>query len=252
MSLSLSITDNADGTGATATIAGADSATTATVYVSLVNQGNNPLAWVSAGSRSGNGTVSLPVLPSYYFAYCAGTVSAAAALTPPIIFLASYASESVQQQVEMAILAKIQTLTLTGLATPPGNLPSSRIMRFDTPMTDDLIPLVGTLPAIIVAPAGEAAETVKPVVNARDDIGWPVNVIILANFAPRQQGYADSIKRWREQIFRAVRFQRLPTVAEVYTVIPEPKAILTWKPPLYDYVFSALTFRAMGRDYRGV
>lgn len=250
MSLILSTTDNQDDTGMEATVTGSDVGSANTIYYSQVSRGTNPLAWSVAGSLTGDGTVNLPLIAGYYYLYCAGTVSSAPALSPPIIGMASRAVLSMQTQVELAIQAKIQGLTLAPIAPPLPSIPASRVIRFDTPMTDLKLPLV-QLPCVIVTPA-MIPESVEPIVNARDDIGWPVQVLILALFGGQQQGMGDSIFRWREQIFRAVRYQRLETVPEVYTVRPEPQAVLNWQPPKYEYAFSAITFRAVGRDYRGV
>lgn len=250
MSLSIASTDNQNNTGLTVTVSGSDSGSTNTLYASPVFQGNNPLAWVSQGSRTGDGTIAASVATAYWFLYVAASlVSGVPALSPPIIGLASLAVQSMQTQVELAIQAKIQALTLNGLATPPGNIPASRVYRFDTPMSDDLLPMI-TVPCVIVSPPA-APEAIKNVVNTAEDIGFPVNVLILDHCAPRQQGQADTYKLWRQQISRAVRYQRLPGVPLVYTVSLEPKELLSWQPPKYEYVFSAMTFRAWVRDPRG-
>src|SRR5262245_10565380 len=131
MALTVTITDNQNGTGATATIAGQDAGQTVTVFVSPFEVGTSPLAWTSAGSRVGNGTVSLPVQPAYYYAYALGVVSGVAAVSVPVYFLASIAPRAVLDRYLDAIQAKIQTLTLSGLTTPPGTLPASRVFRFD-------------------------------------------------------------------------------------------------------------------------
>lgn len=251
MSLTLTITDNQDGTGATATITGSDAGSTNTVYTSPVNQGNGPLAWTSRGSRTGDGTLTLGPPLGYYFAYASGTVATLAALAAPVIYAASAGADSVQEQVELAVQARIQTLTLSGLATPPGNLPASRVYHFSTPASDDLLPLV-TTPCVLVCP-GSVPESVENVVTERDDIGYPVETIVLDRYAPRYQQAAPTTKLWRQQIFRSLRFQPLYSVGTgtvIGTVKPEPRPVLAWKPPDYDYVYSAVLFRCISREGR--
>lgn len=250
MSLSITTSDNQNNSGMTCTVSGSDAASANNLYVSAVHQGNSPLVWTLAGSRTGDGTVNLPVAAGYYFMYCsASLVGGAPALSPPIIGLASSAVLSNQTQVELAIQAKIQTLTLSGLATPPGNLPAGRVYRFDTPMSDELLPLV-TVPCIIVTPA-PAPETVEGLLTGKDDLGYAVAVIILDHCPPRQQGLADTYKLWRHQIMAALRFQRLNSVLQVMKVVPEPREVLAWQPPKYDYIFSAVIYRAVVRELRG-
>ena len=64
--LVLNVADNADGTGATASIAGSVNGTTNTVYYAPYGS----TAWVNGGNRSGDGTVSLSITSSgLYWAY---------------------------------------------------------------------------------------------------------------------------------------------------------------------------------------
>jgi hypothetical protein len=61
----LVVTDNGDGTGATATISGADAQTTNTVYYSMRAR---VLSWANGGNRVGNGNISISLdIGSYFF-----------------------------------------------------------------------------------------------------------------------------------------------------------------------------------------
>jgi hypothetical protein len=247
--LALTLSDNLNNSGITGQIAGSDSSSVNTVYVAPLS--GSPLVWTSIATRTGDGTVALPVPAGYYFAYVAGAVTGAAALSPPVLGNASIAQLSMQDQCELAIQAKIQTLALVSISPPLPAVPPSHVYRFDTPMSDELLPLVQT-PCVIVCPAN-AAESIDAVVNARDDIGFRISVVVLAQVGNhRQQGLAVNLKRWRESCFRALRFQRLPNVSMVQTVIPEPQVILAWQPPDYGWCFSAITFRCIARDQRGI
>lgn len=65
----LAVADNGDGTGGVATISGASSGTTNTVYVSQWSHSAGALSFTSAGSRSNNGTVNLSLTIGKYVGY---------------------------------------------------------------------------------------------------------------------------------------------------------------------------------------
>src|SRR5262245_26808805 len=111
MPLTLTVTDNENGTGATATIAGSDPAQTVTVFVSPHSGGISPV-WTLAGSRSGDGTLALPVNPAYWFGYALGTVGGAPAVSVPTVFLASRSGQALLDLILDGVQARIQTLSL--------------------------------------------------------------------------------------------------------------------------------------------
>jgi hypothetical protein len=249
MSLALTITDNADATGGTATIIGSDVASLNTVYVSPVHRGNNNLAWRAVATLTGDGTVAVPVAPEYYFAYASGLVGGLLAFSPPIIFAANFAGASIQEQVEAAIAAKIQTLTLSGLSTPPGDLPPERVYRFPA-LTGSLIGTQIVLPAVVVT-TGNASEVVEYSLLNTDMVSYPVDVWILDRAAPHYTVPYPTYSLWRQQIHRRLRFQRLAGFGQVLKVVPEPgEPILSWKPPEYEIIYSGIRFRATNREGR--
>lgn len=249
MSLSLAILDNADSSGATATLAGADPGTTITVYTSPLatyTPGPTSPPWAVAGSRVGDGTLSLPGL-GYFFAYALGTVEGQLALAPPVQYLASANADSVLDRCLNAIQGKIQGLTLAGLDTPPGDLTAGQV--YAKPAID-LNKLQVDLPAVFVTPGG--SEAIEGMVSGLDDIGYPVAVTIVDRWSPTYTPPAPTYYKWREQIHRALRFQRLPGVIEVYTVKPEPRAIVEWKTLEFNTFYCGILFRCISREGRGV
>ncbi len=68
MPLTLTITDNADGTGGVATVSGAAAASVG-VYCMTVTGGKPSGTWVIKGIRSGNGTVAISQTPGNYWFY---------------------------------------------------------------------------------------------------------------------------------------------------------------------------------------
>jgi hypothetical protein len=61
----LTVSDNGLGTGATATIIGSDAGSSNTIYVAALGS----TTWSSAGARAGDGTISITLVPSNYWAY---------------------------------------------------------------------------------------------------------------------------------------------------------------------------------------
>ncbi|HEV3006159.1 MAG TPA: hypothetical protein VGX78_16945 [Pirellulales bacterium] len=66
----LTLTDKGDGTGATAAISGSDPGTTNTVYTASSPCVVGSVPRTAAGSRTGDGTLSLALSPGWYIAYC--------------------------------------------------------------------------------------------------------------------------------------------------------------------------------------
>lgn len=256
MSLAITATDQQDGSGVLVTITGSDVSSTNTVYASQpFQQGVHPPSWYIFGTRTGDGTVTLPLGAGYYFLYCAGTVSSAAAISPPIEVFASLAVNAVQSQVELAIQAKIQALNLAGLSTPPGLLPASQVYRFGT-LLPTMFGSAIQCPAIVVTPT-PIGETMPHSLSGQDDIGYPVTVTIVDRTQPQNAAPISTYELWRQQIFRAIRNQRLNTASSVMTVqghmhTAKYGSVMTWLPKDYEYMVSILSFVAISREPRGL
>ena len=249
MTLALSIADNIDGSGATCTITGSDSGTTNTLYtVALASYTPTPTVplWSAAANRTGDGTVTLPNI-GYYFAYCQGTVNSQTAFAPPQPYLASISGDAVLDRCMSAMQGKVRGLSLLGgSVSPPGALSPGQVY---VKAAIDLNKLKVQLPAVFVTPGG--TESVEGMVSGMDDIGYPIAVTIVDRWSSSYTPPAATYYKWREQIFRALRFQRLPGVNEVYTVKPEPRAIVEWKTLEFNTFYSGLLFRAISREGRG-
>lgn len=70
MALTLTIVDQADGTGATATIAGSGGLAM-TVYTQTFSGDLGAGVWTVSGTRTGDGDVDLSLAAGHYFAYAA-------------------------------------------------------------------------------------------------------------------------------------------------------------------------------------
>ena len=126
-------------------------------------------------------------------------------------------SDSLQVQIETAIVSSIRDLALVGLA-------SENVQRQLVPLDRDLV--LTALPAVRVGPQGR--EAYDGGTNTADDIAYPVQVLIVArtNQDLSAGSFGDAWLLWREQIARAFHHQRLPSVSDVYDCRVEPQEIV--------------------------
>lgn len=253
MALSLTISDNQNGT-ATATIAGSDAGSANTVYATPVQPMmmtmGAALPWQSQATRTGNGTVTFTPTSGagYYFFYAAGTVSGAAAISPPTYGPVSAAVLAVFEAMRNAVQAKIQTLSLPG--DPQSNLLPITGERVYKQM-EQLAHLV-QYPCVVILEEDEQ-ETVTPATNARDDIGYPVRVLLMDRSGKLFDKRLPTYLLWRQRIMRAFEEQRLPGVASIWTCHVQPLLVVdTRTRQMYEHLVSGMVLRFVSRELRGV
>ena len=241
MALSLTITDNADGTGGVATVAGSTVGSTNTVYYSLFTGVMGAIAWTSLGTRTGDGTISIaspsPVpLGAYLWrldSVSGGTQTEANAYQN----LTNATTKAVYDRVMDYVVSTITALNLSGSPT---------ITKMWKPK---YIPNVTPMPQIQVVQF--ASENFPQTMTNRDDIGYPVGIVFLDS---GNQDFTGTISRtllWRQQVRRCFIGQRMNTVAESVRNLEEPGQILN--PAAFDknILFSFLLFREICREQRG-
>ena len=211
----LSVADDADGTGGTATISGATSGTTNTVY--YLSRSSLGSAWTSAGSRSGNGTLAVNVAVGRYWAYATSTLSGVYAVSSVVAFSATSGDESIYENILTEVAADIVDLSLSGITT------SVDIQK--VPRKKSLASL--SLPCCIVAPWGRKTVRGAGSPNTRDDIEYPVAVITIQASNEDQDTSRDRAERWHESILDAFIHQRLFTDddADVWTCMASPTEV---------------------------
>ena len=249
----LSVSDNGDGSGATASIAGSDSSAEVTVSVGRFGGQLGSMAWNTAGSRVGNGGLSLSIPPGQYFGYASALdVDGTSSVSPVIYFVATDGAEAIAYQCLTAAQARIQLLGLPNLEY--GNvivrkLPIDRYLGAGQPTG---------LPAIRLTPATEQMPPLEGV-NAKDDVTYGVlcTIVDAYNQEPTLTANLPQFTLWRQSIARAFRSQRLPGVTSptggnpIINAIVEPADQLipaAWSANLYA---SALLLRFVSREPRG-
>lgn len=233
------MTDNQDGT-ATASITGSSVGSSNVVRVQSAGQLGTSV-WTVGGSRSGDGSIVVDVDPGFYWAQIVSSLNGQAAVSPVVYFRVTDGTPAVWQRCLSAVQARIQALLLDGLDSANvviAKLPSDQW---------------STLPAIMISPVDR--ETLEPTAgtNVRDDVGYPVQITILA--ADNQEPLADLDRHlgWREQIQRAFRYQRLDAVGEIITTICEPRTVIDPTAWLEQNLYlSAFVLRFVAREPRGV
>jgi hypothetical protein len=225
----LSIADQEDGTGATATVSGGDADATHTIYVSVWPGGS----FADEGDRVGNGTVDLSLTTGPYWAYCEASNDYGTASSDMVAFRVTDGSESVLYQCLEAVRDVIRGLSLAGVS-------SDDIVFRKLPWDREI-----DHPGVIVYPAPEA---VQGATNLRDDVGYAIQVATIRVSNHDLVVGLDVTSLWRQQIRRALHAKPLSGVSEVYTARVEPKEV-TWGPGFQNmYDVGLLTVRLIARE----
>lgn len=210
----LTVTDNADGSGGIATIAGGDVAAANDVFLQSVDGELGTSSWTIAGSRTGNGTVNLAVTPGFY--WCKIESSAAGErVTSNLVYACFTDGElAVLYRCLVAAQARIQSLSLPGIS-------NERIVIRKVP-DDKNIPK----PAVILTPYRQESLNPAEGTNNRDDVGY--NVFIAALDADNQNQTSNFARNlhWRESIRQAFHNQRLTGVPEIINATVEPLPVI--------------------------
>lgn len=243
MPLTLSIADNADGTGGVATIAGADAAT---VTLHLQQPGG---AWNSAGTRTGSGDIEFTSDPGYYFAYAAGTVSGSPGLSRIIgLFAITEGAEAVHQKIKSAIAAQIKAIAETSFPLIISRSTGLPNVIEDLPLSVSLKSPQVAFPGIFVAPYGSESKLGSN--NNRDLWGKAVQVIFADRDQENYQSLSPTFLKYRQTLIRHFHHKRLTGVSQVDVLDVEPFVIFDPKLPEYHYMQTSFVVRAKTRESR--
>lgn len=240
-------TDDADGSGATVTIAGGGIGDSHTAYYQKFTGGLGAAGtWVNGSSRLGNGSIALNLEEGHYFGYVESTSGGTTSISSVSYFAVTTGSDSIHYLLLQAIQARIIAVNLTDVGS------NVLIRKIPTERGQD----VGTLtyPAVIVSPLG--TEQLPGGTNARDDIGYPVLVSILAtNNQDLTSNNLNKFLLWREQISKAFRGdQQLVTGGDwnAHRTKVEPGPILSPSAVWNNLYQCSLTVRCEARQTRGL
>lgn len=231
---SLTITDNADGTGATATVAASSGANT--VYTGRVAGSVGTVAFTLSGSRTGDGAVPLSLSKGMYFAY----VLNSGGLSNFVYFAVTdqgAAGDAVGTRCRRAV---VDTLALLGIP------PVGKIYEQIVPDESNV-----KYPCTIVTTDG-LQETEQQVMNNRDDVGHPVKVMFCDRHDKLDPEKLPTYERWRELGQRCFRSGGLAGVPEILICSIENYVIVDPNVRIFQRMVSGFTVRARCREPRGI
>jgi hypothetical protein len=233
----LAVSDNANGTGAVATITGADGDATVTLYSQLVGQSS----WTSRGSRTGNGTIGVSLTATgYYWWHAQAVKNGGSAVSNLVYQKISSSSQAVLDAILDACEARVQSLSLTGIG------------QVRAQMYPDTAGL--TLPAVVIYPPGKELMPGGP--NSMDDLVYPI-MFATVEASNRKALRTNETKRhllWREIIRKSFNAQpRLVDVPTVWNSEVDPSDIVN--PPGWEKLnlhVSGLLVRFDSRESRNI
>lgn len=237
MALSITVTDNGDGTGGVCTITGSAGGTVS-LYYALFDGQHQAYSWTLFGSRTGNGNIVITGLTMGFYLWQCREGSDA---SPVYLKNLSDGTTAVHYRILEAVKTGVNAIGLSGI-------PSAQVHRVWLPR---VLEGLTTFPAVLICPVG--AETDVSALTGRDDIGYPVLVALV----DKQQ--ADNVANmprnllWRQKVARYFRHQRLSGVTEVQLpteIIPDQVVL----PEAFskNLFMSAILFRFVSREPRGL
>lgn len=240
--VTLSVADQEDGTGATATVSAGAAGATNTVYISPWSGSLIQAAWTEAGERTGNGTIDLTLDEGLYWSVCLSVATdGSGTLSDLVGFRVSDGLDPIHYRICVAVKEKIQALSL-----PDIDAAKVKVLKLPWNVRNE----IGTK-GIVVSPV---RETNKPADNHRDDIAWGVQVAFLR--AVNEASGADAAMKHslknRQLVELAFSDKLLAGVDEVYETTVEPASV--YVPPGFEsqYDIGILLIRAKTQLYRGI
>jgi hypothetical protein len=231
MPATLSIVDNADGTGATATIADSAGAQNS-VFAARWDGGFTAAEWVLSGTRVGDGTVTLDSL-GYHWAY----LLSGSDLTSILNYRATSGDAAIWDQLLDAVVTKLKAMSLTGITT--ANIDKQKLPWNLERITE----------GVYVSPVRETSSEAN---NIKDDVRYGVQITMFSASNKDLTTNLDRLLLWRQEISWAFRSQAMPgMLAQVFDVTLEPGPVIdigAWKE---QFDASTLVLRCRSRESRG-
>lgn len=184
----------------TATFAGTTAVTNTVYYAAIDDQWGQAATWVTGGSRTGDGvvTVTVPRVGTYYA--WARSAEATPLQTPPVWFTVTDGTDGIWERLLDAVVSRIRSLGLTGLS-------SSEVFGHKV-LTDEHVK-DAKAESVLVAPIDAEAYQVGTGVVGSDDYDYPVLVAIV-HPANNNQNTISPYWKWRDRIKAAFQERAMP------------------------------------------
>lgn len=229
-------------------VSGATPGATVNVYRSAWSAQAGQRAWVLAvsGVASGAGVATLTDLPAAfgYYEWLAVELAGGNGVAQSTIYygaLSDTAARAVWDRCVVATKNVVDSLLLPDLSA------AKVVERWYPGVFPNFTP---TPPCVLIAPFG--AETYQNRLNNKDDVGYPVIVcpVDAVDRESRKNMTRDLL--WREKIAKALRFQRLTGVSEVFDSDMTPEVIVNPDAWEHGLIVSPMLFVFISRELRGV
>lgn len=247
MAITLTVTNNQDGT-ATATCSGGNALASNAVKIAIWTGSHATSAFVTAITVPGNtsGTLS-PGQNARYMAYVESTFGGSVTISNFVYFRITDVDDAapVYYRILRAVQDQVAALVLDSIGS---NVQLQKV-AWDK---DTGTGRSNAFPVCLVVPG--ASETVTSTVNQQDDIGYPVAIVFAdADQQSQTLNYSRNLG-WRETVSKAFRYQRLDGVDEVYQCVPDAGLSrvvdqLEW---IKTHWVSVMGFRFITREDRGI
>lgn len=263
----LSVTPNGDGT-ATATISGSTGGSTNEIEVAPLGV-NGSEAWTNAGSRLGDGTVTLTLANGSYLARCQSTLAGVAALDSSNAYLFSVTGgtpSTTYNSPHAAAAHAVQTKIVSLLGTKIVGVVADSVRCRKVPGAVDYASAVQAgmhqYPGILVVYGDKERDFGG--LNDRDDIGYPVLVVFASKDVDGQgrcdlENNDDQYLTWRKVVDDTFRNQPFSVTnyaplnpLQFQTCMMERGPIVDWARWQKDQIFvGAMTLVFVLRKQRG-
>lgn len=240
MPLVLTIADHGDGTGVTASVSGSAAGSTNQFNYLLAPQTTfAPPQWQSAGSIVGDGSFSIALNPNYAWFYVQNTNGSIVSVSNIVYSQISWNTDSVLYRCLTAVQAQLQTVAFSGL--PPSSIQVRYLPR--------ALEEIDTWPLLCIAPIGQ--EVNPPYLTGLDEVDEPFTVALIV---PQNANYNANLRqnsKWREQVNRRLRNQRLPGIPEMLWTEQLPSSIFDLSAFNHLWFLGLSLFRCKTRQTRG-
>lgn len=242
----ITLTDNADGTGAVCAISGSTGGSTNEVFAASWAGGFVPAAFQSKGSRSGDGNVSLAMSAGYHWVYVKSTHSGDEVVSLIKGLRVTDGEAAVFDQCLDAAVAEIQALQL------PAPWGSEAVAKRKFPWNRGML-AGGEKALVLVTPLNDRT---RQVLNQSDDFEYGIQITAAVKSNEHLTEYLSADLLCRQQLMNAffpVAGQAaLSGVSQIYNVTVESGPVID--PASFDrmYDVSAFIIRCFERRTRGI
>lgn len=202
MPLGVTFADNADGTGAVATVVGSGGAGVSVRTTRVTGDLWPPTLWSAPLTRTGDGTVAVPLTVGTYFGYAATAAEATAPAAFGVTDTVAAAPTAVATACRDAVAARLALLSL------PGVVRIHDETWLESANKD--------FPCLVLSMDG-LREQEEAGLDGLDLIAHPVRVSICDRMDARdRKKLRERYEPWRQAVSDAFRWQKIPGVSALY------------------------------------